>query len=129
MCYPFRSLSKKKIILSFLFPLFTILLLAHPLPMEFGKVPNTDLQMTVYEQDTSAAAIVLCDVAQITVELISGEYKCRLKRHRRLKILKEAGFDGFLIGGAFMESARPEKACASFIDELSTLEKRAYAKQ
>lgn len=43
--------------------------------------------------------------------------------------LKEAGFDGFLIGGAFMEQARPEKVCASFIDELSTLEKRAYAKQ
>ena len=43
--------------------------------------------------------------------------------------LKEAGFDGFLIGGSFMEHARPEKACASFIGELSSLEKRAYAKQ
>jgi indole-3-glycerol phosphate synthase len=43
--------------------------------------------------------------------------------------LKEAGFDGFLIGGSFMEHSRPEKACASFIMELSELEKREYAKQ
>ena len=43
--------------------------------------------------------------------------------------LKEAGFDGFLIGGSFMEHSRPEKACASFIAELSKLEKREYAKQ
>ncbi|MCA6073580.1 indole-3-glycerol phosphate synthase TrpC [Fulvivirga sedimenti] len=42
--------------------------------------------------------------------------------------LKEAGFDGFLIGQNFMEQSRPERACAEFIEELSRLDRRAYAK-
>lgn len=33
--------------------------------------------------------------------------------------LKQAGFDGFLMGQRFMETARPEKACARFIEKLT----------
>lgn len=36
--------------------------------------------------------------------------------------LKKHGFDGFLIGETFMQSSRPEKACAEFIEELRKLE-------
>ena len=32
--------------------------------------------------------------------------------------LAQAGFEGFLMGQAFMETAQPEKACARFIDQL-----------
>lgn len=35
--------------------------------------------------------------------------------------LKEAGFDGFLIGEQFMKHSRPEEACANFIKQLKTL--------
>jgi hypothetical protein len=62
-------------------------------PMTLGKVPNTDLQMMIYEPDTSAAAVVLCDFGKMTVEYFNPEYKCRYYRHRRIKILKESGFD------------------------------------
>lgn len=33
--------------------------------------------------------------------------------------LKEAGYDGFLMGERFMQSSRPEKACAQFIEQLN----------
>ncbi|MEM7655915.1 MAG: indole-3-glycerol phosphate synthase TrpC [Bacteroidota bacterium] len=35
--------------------------------------------------------------------------------------LKEAGFEGFLMGQRFMETSQPEKACAQFIEQLSKL--------
>ncbi len=35
-----------------------------------------------------------------------------------IKELKEAGFNGFLIGESFMKNARPEQACAAFIKEI-----------
>lgn len=39
--------------------------------------------------------------------------------------LLEAGFDGLLIGGQFMEHAHPEKACLKFIKELNQLRSAA----
>lgn len=36
--------------------------------------------------------------------------------------LKEAGFQGFLIGETFMKNSRPELACAQFIKEIKTYE-------
>jgi len=36
--------------------------------------------------------------------------------------LREAGFDGFLIGEHFMKHSRPEQACARFIEEIRALE-------
>jgi indole-3-glycerol phosphate synthase len=40
--------------------------------------------------------------------------------------LKAAGFNGFLMGERFMQSSRPEKSCARFIEELSQLDKKQY---
>ncbi len=40
--------------------------------------------------------------------------------------LKAAGYNGFLIGGRFMQSSRPEKSCANFIERLSQLEQKEY---
>ena len=37
---------------------------------------------------------------------------------REVVRLKQAGFQGFLMGQKFMETANPHKACAAFIDEL-----------
>ena len=41
--------------------------------------------------------------------------------------LKQAGFDGFLIGEAFMKTASPEKACQEFISESIRLLSKAPA--
>ena len=86
--------SKKAMVLAF-FVQISFLLFGQSAPMEFGKVPVADLNMTVYEQDTAAVAVVLGDFARITVELNGGSYQCRFFRHRRLKILKQAGIDEY----------------------------------
>lgn len=38
--------------------------------------------------------------------------------------LKEAGFQGFLMGQRFMETSAPHKACAKFIEEIQKLEEK-----
>jgi indole-3-glycerol phosphate synthase len=35
--------------------------------------------------------------------------------------LRQAGFDGFLIGENFMKTSEPEKACVAFIEEISKI--------
>lgn len=39
--------------------------------------------------------------------------------------LKQAGFDGFLIGESFMKHSRPELACRQFVDSVMRMEKKA----
>lgn len=41
--------------------------------------------------------------------------------------LKKYGFEGFLIGERFMQSSRPEKSCARFIEQMGQLEEKDYA--
>jgi len=43
-----------------------------------------------------------------------------LSTPQQVHTLREAGFEGFLMGQAFMETAQPEKACARFIEGLRT---------
>lgn len=62
-------------------------------PIQWGKIPPKDLQMTVYEQDTTAEAVVLCNYGKISVEDIGREWKYRFTHHKRIKILKKSGFD------------------------------------
>ncbi|MEO9477473.1 MAG: hypothetical protein ABJG41_18145 [Cyclobacteriaceae bacterium] len=54
---------------------------------KFGKIPIKDMEMTVYEPDPSAAAVVL---------LSTGHYRVRdykFYKHERIKILKQSGTD------------------------------------
>ena len=60
-----------------------------------------------------------------------GHHKCRLAvgqdqswRDGIARFLKEAGFEGFLMGENFMKYSRPEKACKEFIDQLNNLENK-----
>ena len=42
--------------------------------------------------------------------------------------LRDVGFQGFLIGGFFMEASRPEQRCRQFIDQVRGLTGRAIGK-
>lgn len=60
--------------------------------MKFGKIPSEDLQMTVYEQDTSAAALILGERGNLFFDYKGQNTEIRLEVHRRIKIFKRAGF-------------------------------------
>ena len=57
---------------------------------KWGKETKENLQMKVFELDSSADAIVLFDVADMTID---ENFDLRMKRHCRIKILTENGKD------------------------------------
>lgn len=61
-----------------------------PEPLRWGKVPDAHLAMTSYPGDPEAHAVVLGDHGEARVE---RDGSIRFKRHRRVKILDEGGYD------------------------------------
>ncbi|WP_192822443.1 DUF3857 domain-containing protein [Rufibacter sp. LB8] len=66
-------------------------------PFKLGKVTEAELKMTVYDKDTSAAAVVLHDQGETSFLLAHGT-QVQFKRVMRIKILKKQG-----LGEANME--------------------------
>lgn len=62
-------------------------------PEKFGKVTNADLEMTVYDKDSSAAAVILFDKGDLKFDFNKGTDAYVFTRHRRIKILKRSAFD------------------------------------
>jgi hypothetical protein len=60
---------------------------------KFGEIDAKQLNMTVYEQDTSAAAVVLHDIGQSYFRFRAGGIKLIFDRHVRIKVLKKSGYD------------------------------------
>lgn len=61
-------------------------------PAKFGKVDEETLKMRVYDQDTSAAAVVLSDHGYSYFTYNKG-FKVVFERHTRIKVLKKSGYD------------------------------------
>ena len=57
-------------------------------PMKWGKIPKADLEMTSYEQDPEAAAVVLGEYGNVEYYSEYGYVKYRYQLHVRIKILK-----------------------------------------
>ncbi|MCK4892862.1 MAG: DUF3857 domain-containing protein [Calditrichia bacterium] len=57
---------------------------------KWGKVSKDVLGMKAFEKDTTATAVVLFDVAE---QEIMDDFKLKMKRHKRIKILNEEGKD------------------------------------
>jgi transglutaminase-like putative cysteine protease len=72
------------------FLLLPVLLAAQDKPMKWGEVPRADLEMAKFPQDSNATAVILCDYGE--VEFAGAEFEMIFKRHRRIKILSEAGY-------------------------------------
>ncbi|MCK4661919.1 MAG: DUF3857 domain-containing protein [Bacteroidales bacterium] len=64
---------------------FSLLGYSQKSPMKFGKIDIEDLKMTVYDKDTTAEAVILCDYGVFSPERIE------FTRHCRIKILKKEG--------------------------------------
>nr|MBP6826639.1 DUF3857 domain-containing protein [Saprospiraceae bacterium] len=81
------------LLLAGLVAIFACPLSAQDAPMKYGKIPKEDLEMKVYGSDTAAAALVLCDYGKLTFDFPDGRPQIKLEKHKRIKILKRAGFD------------------------------------
>jgi len=68
------------------------LIFAQKSPIKWGKIPPEDLAMRVYEADTLAGALVLCDYGEVTFDVGLEGPIYRFERHRRIKILNQRGF-------------------------------------
>jgi len=81
----------QKLFITFVFLISSILLASSVYSQEkWGKVSKEVLAMTDFDKDSAAVAVVLFDVAE---QEIMGDFKLRMKRHMRIKILKEEGKD------------------------------------
>lgn len=58
--------------------------------IKWGKIPQEHLEMTSFPADTNAAAVILADVGRV---YFRRNYEIVFERHRRIKILSEAGYD------------------------------------
>lgn len=78
------------IVVPVLFIAFSVSAQDHDFP--FGQVTYKDLNMTVYERDTTAEAVVLDEFGEAYFDN-SGENNLLLVHHFMIKILKPAGLD------------------------------------
>lgn len=62
--------------------------------IKFGKIDEKDLQMQVYDKDTSAVAVILFEkgTGEIEYNQTLG-WELKFSKHQRIKILKEEGVD------------------------------------
>lgn len=63
---------------------------AQPDPLKWGEVPREDLEMTHFPADSNASAVILADYGKVRFRS-NGEVK--FERHKRVKILDEAGYE------------------------------------
>lgn len=60
-------------------------------PIKFGEIPQKDLEMTVYSNDSSASAVVLTDYGEAYIQSNVNTTLLIFERHTRIKILKKEG--------------------------------------
>lgn len=76
---------------------------------EFGKITHKELQMTQYDRDSSAVAVVLNEFGNAAIE--TNEYQLVFEHHIKIKILKKDGLDkaNFVIPLYKSDGSRLEK--------------------
>ncbi|MCK9207222.1 MAG: DUF3857 domain-containing protein [Salinivirgaceae bacterium] len=77
-------------------------------PVKFGKISDEEWQLAVYEKDTAATAVVLCDygVSDFIYSESQG-FQIQFDRIQRIKILKKEGYQW--ANGSFLISKKYDK--------------------
>ena len=60
---------------------------------KWGNIPAEDLAMTLYPQDSSATAVVLQDVGNVSLTDMGSRYGVYFKQHRRIKVFDPSAFE------------------------------------
>lgn len=103
---------------------FEVLLEVHNAEeLERNLIPEVDI-IGVNNRDLKSFEVSIETSLQLLDKIPSNYVKLSesgLHKPESIIELKKAGFDGFLVGEAFMQYARPGKACADLIHELQKL--------
>ncbi len=75
----------------FIFILYISSINAQDSPMEFGKIPGEELEMTTYALDKSAGAVVLYDLGKSEFIHTDDGFEVLFERTTRIKILNQTG--------------------------------------
>ncbi len=87
----------------------TLTVSAQKSPMKYGDIPIEDLNMTVYDKDSSAAAVVLFDYGKAYVSINNINATLNYERHVRIKILKKDGLGNADVGILLYHSGAAEE--------------------
>jgi hypothetical protein len=60
-------------------------------PVKFGDIPMSDMTMTIYDKDSSAAAVMLVNYGEAYLTVNSDQALMKFERHVRIKILNKEG--------------------------------------
>ena len=81
-----------KALISALFAaLVSVTAVAQKSPVKFGNIPAEDLKMTIYDKDSSAAAVFLVDYGEAYLQVNTVTVSLNYERHVRIKVLKKEG--------------------------------------
>jgi hypothetical protein len=80
-------MTKLRYLFTACFILFFVSAYSQPAPARYGKIDMADLLMKVYDSDTTAEAVILCDYGSLNTATID------FTRLLRIKILKKEGSD------------------------------------
>ena len=58
---------------------------------KFGKPSDEELKMTVYEPDTTAAAVVLCKKTNVFYDVVNNDFRINYIYETKIKVLKPEG--------------------------------------
>jgi hypothetical protein len=73
--------------------LLSINVMAQKAPIKFGKISDEELNMVVYDKDTTAEAVILCDYGDSKYEYNSIQgLQYQFNTNQRIKIFKKEGY-------------------------------------
>jgi hypothetical protein len=70
---------------------FSVSAIAQKSPVKFGEIPLEDLKMTIYDKDSSAAAVILVDYGEAYININPNNVALNFEKHTRIKILNKNG--------------------------------------
>ncbi len=111
---------KKFLLPLLIFVCITEFSFSQPAPARYGKVDIADLQMTVYDLDTTAEAVVLCDYG------VFNSNTFEFSRFKRVKILKKTGYD-YLDETYYIPGSSALKGCTYNLENGEVVESKLKA--
>lgn len=88
---------------------------------EIDKIPNEPVIAGINHRDLNTLEVDLT-ISEKIVSRLPGEFvkvaESGIKKPEDVFLLRKLGFDGFLIGELFMQSAQPDLECRDFINQL-----------